>query len=382
MTQKASYLVDLTGIALSEEAGKPASSWVHALPIGSYSHPIFGSIAITASRAKKFADSVVKRVRGIDPSINFNHNNEDVAAGWVKSAEARDNGVWLFVEWTEDAAKKIKDKAYRYFSAEYADEWENPEGSTFADVIMGGALTNRPFMKNLVPLNLSEATVDNAFELVSAISGQNVESLKGGNEGMDEKDIDAIVEKVTAQLAEKFAAVTTPPADPANDSDKIDLSEVTELKALAEENPLVAALIRQVENQGVNIVDAQKKLHEQEIQVRLSEFDRSKLVMTPVAKKLVYALLTELPRAHHENFWQLMENMRKSQAFLVDLSERSGVSVKYGMDRSPSKRFNELVNKELAAGVAYADAVTKVAADNSDLYDEYRQETINNNSSK
>jgi hypothetical protein len=379
MTQKASYLVDLAGIALSEEAGKPASSWVHALPIGSYSHPIFGNIKITLDRAKKFADSVVKQVRGIDASINYNHNNEDVAAGWVKSAEARDNGVWLFVEWTSDAAKKIKDKAYRYFSAEYADEWESPEGSKFADVIMGGALTNRPFMKNLVPLNLSEATVDNAFELVSAISGQNVESLKGGNEGMDEKDIDAIVEKVTAQLAEKFAtaATTIPPATPANDGEKVDLSEVTELKALAEENPLVAALIRQVENQGVNIVDAQKKLHEQEIQVRLSEFDRSKLVLTPVAKKLVYTLLTELPRGQHETFWQLMENMRKSQAFLVDLSERSGVSVKYGMDRSPAKRFNELVNKELSAGVAYADAVTKVAADNHELYEEYRQETFN-----
>lgn len=374
MTQKASYLVDLTGIALSEEDGKPASSWVHALPIGSYSHPIFGNIKITVERAKKFADSVVSKVRGIDPSINYNHNNEDVAAGWVKNAEARDNGVWLFVEWTSDAAKKIKDKAYRYFSAEYADEWDHPEGGKFADVIMGGALTNRPFMKNLVPLNLSEATVDNAFELVAAINGQNVESLKGGKEGMDEKDIDAIVEKVTAQLTEKFAAVTPPAADGAG---SVDLSEVADLKALAEENPLVAALIRQVESQGVNIAESQKQLHEQEIQVRLSEFDRSKLVLTPVAKKLVYTLLTELPRAQHETFWSLMEHMRKSQAFLVDLSERSGVSVKYGMDRSPSKRFGELVNKELAAGVAYADAVTKVAAEHADLYEEYRQETFN-----
>lgn len=374
MAQNASYLVDLSGITLSDgEAGKPTSSWVHALPIGSYNHPIFGKIQITLDRAKRFADSVVKKVRGIDPSINYNHNNNDVAAGWVKSAEARDNGVWLFVEWTEDAVAKIRSRAYRYFSAEFSDEWEDSQGLLFTDVIMGGALTNRPFMKNLVPVNLSEATLDNAFELVSAISGQDVESLKGGNTGMDEKDLNEIVEKVTAKLAEKF----TPPAAPAQNSDNLNLSEVTELKQLAEENPLVAMLIRQVENQGVNIADAQKQLHEQEIQVRLAEFDRSKLVLTPVAKKLVYTLLQELPRTQHETFWQLMDNMRKSQAFLVDLSERSGVSVKYGMDRSPQKRFNELVNKELAAGVDYATAVEKVAAANRDLYDEYRQETFN-----
>lgn len=376
MTYKASFLVDLGGVALSEENGTN-SSWVHALPIGSYKHPVYGTIDITLDRVKRFADSVVKKVRGIEPNINYDHNNNDVAAGWVKNAESRTDGLWLFVEWTTDAVGKIKDKAYRYFSAEFADEWENPQEQKFTDVILGGALTNRPFMKNLVPVNLSEATYDNAFELVAAVQGVNVESLKGGKTEMTPEEIAAAVEKV---LSEKLAELTKPTTPPAPSNSQLNLSDISELKALAEDNPLVAALIHQVEAQGVNIVETQKQLRETEIATRLAEFDRSKLVLTPVAKKLVRTLLSEMDYENHTKFWELMEHMRKSQGFLVDLSERAGVNVKYGVDRSPSKRFNELVNKELATGTAYADAVTLVAQQNPELYDEYRQETFSPNS--
>lgn len=375
MTYQATFLVDLSEITLSEE-NDTNSSWVHALPLGSYKHPVFGTLDITKDRAKRFAESVVNKVRGIDPSVNYDHNNAAEAAGWVKNAEARSDGVWLFVEWTTNAVTKIKEKAYRYFSAEFTDEWVDSQDKAFMDVIVGGALTNRPFMKNLVPINLTEATVDNAFELVAAIQGKNVDSLKGGKTKMEKEELDALVEELTTKLSEKF----TPSAPPAPSVEPLKLSEVAELKTLAEENPLVAALISQVENQGVNIVETQKQLREAEISTRLSEFDRSKLVLTPVAKKLVYTLLTEMPHDLHSKFWDLMDHMRKSQSFLVDLSERAGVNVKYGVDRSPKKRFNELVNKELAKGTQYADAVTLVASQNAALYDEYRHESFAPNS--
>lgn len=182
------------------------------------------------------------------------------------------------------------------------------------------------------------------------------------------------IQKLVADaVAAKLAENPTPPAAPGAE---LKLSEVAELKALAEDNPLVAALVRQVENQGVSIVETQKQLRETEIATRLAEFDRSKLVLTPVAKKLVYTLLSDMPYESHEAFWQLMEHMRKSQSFLVDLSERAGVNVKYGVDRSPAKVFGELVNKEIAAGKSYADATEAVATANPDLYEQYRQEAF------
>src|SRR5258706_5286249 len=228
-----SYLVDVSGLTLNETNGTDAS-WVHALPIGSYKHPIYGTIDITADRAKSFADSVTSKVLGtVEPSINYVHDNSNVAAGWVKNAEARSDGVWLFVEWVKDAAQAIKDKKWRYFSSEFEDEWTDTQGVKHKDVIRGGALTNRPFMKNLVPINLSEATIDLAFDLVAELTGKDKDSLKGGNGmALDDADITKIVDALAVKIG-------TPPVPPTPPTPTVSLMDIPELKALAEENPML-----------------------------------------------------------------------------------------------------------------------------------------------
>ncbi|MET0466936.1 MAG: phage protease [Chitinophagaceae bacterium] len=365
----ATYLIDVSALEFSE-ANKDAC-WVHALPIGVYKHPVNGDIKIDSSRAKRFAEGVVKKIRGVDPSINYVHDNNNGAAGWVKNAEARDNGLWLFVEWVKDAAQQIRDKKWRYFSSEFVDSWEDPKGQKFQDVILGGALTNRPFMKNLVPVNLSEATVDNAFELVSSVTGTPLDALKGGNDSMELTE--AQVNDIVAKLAEKMKPAAPAKPDPA----QLDLSEVTELKELAEQNPLVAALLSQVQATGTSIVETQKKLVETQIQAKLAEFDNSKLVLTPVAKKQVYDLLVAMPTELHEPFWGLLTNLKKSQSFLVELGERAGASVKLNGGETATKRFTEMVNKLMANDkLSYADAVTQAASNDRSLYNEYRTESF------
>ena len=152
------YVTDLTrGKSLSDGVNE---QWVHALPLGEYEHPLHGKLTFTPERIKRFVQSVKDRVRGIDPDIDYDHKLDaskgNKAAGWVKDAEERENGLWLLVEWTKQAAEEIRDKAYRYFSTEYADTWKDATGKEHADVVLGGGLTNRPFMKNLDPINLSE----------------------------------------------------------------------------------------------------------------------------------------------------------------------------------------------------------------------------------
>jgi hypothetical protein len=41
-------------------------------------------------------------------------------------------------------------------SIDYDDEWCDGKGNCFDDVLFGAALTNRPFMKDLNPINLME----------------------------------------------------------------------------------------------------------------------------------------------------------------------------------------------------------------------------------
>lgn len=154
---KMSYLVDLSTLKFDELA-ENVSSWIMAMPIGKYNHPVYGKIDITSDRVQRFAANVNNGVRGIDLDIDYDHKEYGgEAAGWVRQAEPRNDGLWILVEWTTKAYEAIKSKAYRYFSPEFDDTWTHPSsGEKFKDVLFGGGITNRPFLKGIQPLNLSE----------------------------------------------------------------------------------------------------------------------------------------------------------------------------------------------------------------------------------
>jgi hypothetical protein len=367
MTVKASYFIDVSGLKLSEETDA-VTRWVHALPIGKYKHPLYGDIVVDETRAKRFAENVKNKIRGIDPSINYDHNNAGDASGWVKDAQARNDGLWLFVEWTKTAVEKIKEKAYKYFSTEFHDEWTDAQGNKHTDVIVGGALTNRPFIKDLVPVNLSEATVDTAFELVSSITGKDIDSLKGGTSmPLSEEEMDKIVEKLAVKITEK------PNVNPIVKK----LTDIPELKALAEENPMVAALIKHVESQNSTLEQSAKALKEAEIERKLADFDRSKIILTPVARQRVASLMEAIPTELSEDFWALLTEMKKGSSFLVELGERAGATVNYGSPKTAIRQLDELAAKYKAEKqLSDADAYEMAARENPALFNSYRKELM------
>ena len=158
--QSYGYMVDLHEQKLGEWIDD-TRQWIQGMPIGNYTHPRHGPINITADRVKRFADQVKNNVRGQDLNVDYDHQT-GVAAGWVKDADARPDGLYLLIEWTATAAKYIKDKAYRYFSPEIHSHWEHPiEKKVYNDVLFGGGLTNRPFLKGIQPLTLNEESGDN-----------------------------------------------------------------------------------------------------------------------------------------------------------------------------------------------------------------------------
>lgn len=369
------YLVDLASINLDENNGT-TSSWIHALPLGEYQHPVFGKIAVTVDKVKRFADNVKAKVRGIDPSINYNHNNEDVASGWVKDAEQRDTGLWLFVEWTKNAVEKIKNKEYRYFSAEYHDKWKDAGGKEHQDVLFGGALTNRPYMKTLLPINLSEASITYAFELTEAISN----AKKEVQEDMDLKKLNELL-KLPADTSEedafkKLAESLVVPKDNVP-KDKPVVPEVkigTELRKLSEENPMVKALIETVDAQNKSLAEHNIALREAEVSKKLSEFDNSKIILTPVAKDKIHDFLMTAPVELHEEFWGILGLMKSSSGVLVELGERAGTSVRYGKSKDAVSQFMDTVTLYAQENkVEFSEAMDHVSRENPDLWNQYRQ---------
>jgi phage I-like protein len=398
------FLVDVsTGVRL-DESGEVVTSWVQAIPLGKWQHPIHGEINITSERAQRFADNVKKNVRGQDLDIDYDHKEKTgEAAGWVKDAEARADGVYLFIEWTKSAASKIKEKAYRYFSPDFFDKWEHPSlKETFEDVLAGGALTNRPFLKGILPINLSEAFAEHTDPLLGVLAKKLQEV------GVDPKKLrlllglkeDAADADVTAALTEKGLTVDDFKAEPPKeeptkpeDKDKeepvqIAASEILELaKKLSESStsPEVKQLAELVSGMGQVLDSTQKQLTTTEAAYRLAEADarviklnegKKRIFAPAVTDKLKEIMVGNLQgKQLSDTVLEMFETISKDG--LVELGERGYSRTGNENDKSATQRYNEAVQKYMKenANVTYADACTAVSGQDEKLFAEYRAES-------
>lgn len=255
MAYHSGYLVDLSSYKLDDGQ---TSSWIMLFPYGDYKHPMYGDIKIDPEIAKQYADNINNNVRGQDLNVDYDHQT-GIAAGWIRKAEVRDNGLYGKVEWTAKAAEHIRNKEYKYFSPDFTDEWTHPSTNVnHKNVIFGGGLTNRPFLKGIAPMNLSER-----YDL-------SEKNPTGPNEGgsMKPEDVKALAKKLglkdDATEADVMAKLTgdslkfsedeppknDPPAPTVDDANK-KLAEAQEAfeaaKKLAESKPELAAVLQLTE---------------------------------------------------------------------------------------------------------------------------------------
>lgn len=370
---RASYRSDLNAITLAEDSN---TSWVQALKPGNFSHPVFGDINIDTTRMLRFAENANRQVRGIAMDVDYDHKaRRDDAAGWVTQTEARTDGVWYQVEWTEEAAKKIRAKEYKYFSAEFADEWTHPEtGSTYSDVLFGGGLTNRPFIKGMVPVNLSESEAEQArlAEETTPSTG-GVGATEGGavdltairtalklSEGTSDE---ATVAAVIAKLAEVPA-----PAPEADD-----------IKALAETNPLVAKMLAAQQESEKRLAEMEASVRLAEVRTALHEVDADTTVaITPATKELAQPLLTKLPLKERGELIALMRQFAEGKG-TVKLGESKAVGstpATRSTDGDPVKKFTDLVSQiEREDKLPYRQALSVATQRDPMLFTAYHEAT-------
>jgi phage I-like protein len=385
------YWADLGGITFGGTAANP-TSWVHALPGGKYKHPMYGDLVFDDTRVTNFATSVTQKFRQIDPDIDYDHKQDPAmgnkAAGWVKAAEVRpkgtthadfsdggaegltfNNDLWVLVEWTPKGAEAIKNREWRYFSSELADEWEDPAGNKFQDVFFGGGITNRPYMKGLLPLNLSELSLKEDEDTSKYTDkGDHVDPKELRRKlGLPETATDAEVLAKATQLSEAVAKLGDPKPDPFADITK-----------LAENNPAIAQFLELQRRQTEQLAELNNKYKLSETTRRLAELTSAdaKVSLTAVvlneARDLL--MLTEGPVT--EKLFAILKSVADGSG-VVALGEvgRAGERRDGGQNggKDPAERFNEEVEKLTKGDMTqYADAVDAVARMNPKLYDEYR----------
>jgi hypothetical protein len=190
-TSRANALAQMRAI-LASESGKMASEqavvsfvksfsdewidgnkkWVKVYPFSSWTHPLFSDTTIDVEVASALKESFDGKYFGEqDYVVSYDHGLDPAkggkAAGWYEQVEVRDDGLWGLIRFTDTAREEIAAGEWRYFSGEHMDEWKNPHtGETHNLVFIGGALTNKPYVKEgMVPLNFSDVYVERKADM-------------------------------------------------------------------------------------------------------------------------------------------------------------------------------------------------------------------------
>lgn len=158
-------------------------SWIMLFPVGHYEHEQYGELDFTPEKLRRIKQQYDQRVRHIDAALDVDHraaHDDSRATGWIESLELRDAapdgsapaGLWGCIKWTPYGMQFLSSDEYRYFSPEFGP-WEDPQShEKWDDVLIGGALTNRPFLKTMPAIALAERDAEHRSKDVTTQGGQ------------------------------------------------------------------------------------------------------------------------------------------------------------------------------------------------------------------
>lgn len=362
---KLRYVFDLRHVELSETGDGTGQTWLQIMPLGTWQHPVHGKINITPDRVERFVKNFNDNVRDTDLDIDYDHKEFDTkAAGWIKElADRGADGLWALVEWTASAWRSLRDREYRYFSPEFVDEWEHPRThQKFKDVLFGGAITNRPFLKGILPINLSELGLNHNLGVQMNEQLRQFAELLGVT--LSEEDNDETAgEKINAavkKLQEKPAPVVTAKEE-----------EDAELKKLAESNPAIAKMLaRNEENeQRLEALETANRLSE--TSTKLAECKSEKYALPPAVTEALKPILSKVPIKLAEGVFTALSDLVKTG--LVPLGATPTPSTNREEAGASVQKFHDEIAKLTTGDNAksYADACLEVAATQPDLWDAY-----------
>ncbi|MGZ9811279.1 phage protease [Pseudoroseicyclus sp. H15] len=180
-----------------------APDWVHLLPAGEN-----GQIKSFDARGpyeakdlQAIVDASMASPRGM--VIDVNHSTdlaaplggEAPARGWIKELQARDDGIWGRVEWTDEGRQMVASRSYRMLSPVIGLA---AKGSKRIVSILRASLVNRPNLQGLAALNFEQEEEPMGFL-------QTMAELLGQPDDATEADITAAAEKAFAKPAEPAA---------------------------------------------------------------------------------------------------------------------------------------------------------------------------------
>lgn len=187
------------GEAIKLADGGEVPKKIQLLKVGAFKSAEYGELNITKDILLSMKKNFEGKARGYDDGhlpIDYFHENEKVAAGWIEGLTLSDDGaeLWADVTWTPRGEKHLADKELRYVSAEFHFDYKSNEGGKkFGPTLFGAGLTNRPFIKGMeAVVELSEGagesmTLEQAMAKIADLEKKIAEMGKGETEMSDMK---------------------------------------------------------------------------------------------------------------------------------------------------------------------------------------------------
>jgi len=195
-------------IELAEGA---APKRVQLFKVGTVHHPKYGTFDITPQILLSMKQNFDNKVRGIDIALDYAHESDKIAAGWLSELVLEENNtqLWGVVDWTKSGADVVLGKEYRYISPDFTFDYQDNETlKKYGPTLLGAGLTNRPVLKGMAPVELSEGgnnQMDEKDKEIAALKAQ-MEEMKKAHEAKD-MEMSELKKKIEEkELAEKTAA--------------------------------------------------------------------------------------------------------------------------------------------------------------------------------
>jgi 2'-5' RNA ligase len=344
-----------------------ADKWIQVLPApGTYYHAYYGTLTFTADRYERMLDNFTNQVYSQTLPVNAEHDlDASGALGWVTDMRiAADGSLEVKADWNDRGQALIDGDRFRYVSAEWWEEWQDPvSGQWISDVFSGFAICTHPHFKTdvLRPLAASEIAASAQFGEQSSIAHgeQSPEETIGMSEA--EKTI-------------------TPPAEAVqfNEADAKAFREFQSLGGAAKLTELSEAVTKLSERNSALEADARKKRFTDIVRGRAEGSDGAQW-RGDVDRHVAH--MTQLAEAFGDDSQMLKDYIADRTADAMAFAEATKDLLKpigtgRGGDDAPTalERIDQMA-KELAEkeGITFHEARAKVADQNPKLFTEARE---------
>lgn len=154
-------------IKLNEDGTVGDITDIEMLKTGFFFHSMYGSINITDNVLNSFIKNFKANILGRDIAFDVEHDYTEGATGWLKKLRKvnrknsdKDERTFLVgsVDFTDLGRDLIKSGKYKYFSIEYSLDFKDREdhNKSYGPTVLGGALTNRPYIPGLRPIKVGD----------------------------------------------------------------------------------------------------------------------------------------------------------------------------------------------------------------------------------